>query len=407
MDSLLKKLKTLGVDLGKNKADLKSNTKHDLQQVFGAVWLDTPYGQTLHIHKTYPLSMKQGSIILEDIPSNATWMCVLDQEFEGLTELDLSEIVFFDTETSSLNLGSGAFVFLTGFTYFDRNGCLHLEQFFMNNLAGEKAFIHANQEFLTKFKVLASYNGKSFDVPMLRYRYGFHDMEDDSLDKPHLDLLFLARALWKRRLEGCRLADIEEHILGFKRSGEEVPGWLVPILYQDYLREGDPEPIKGVLYHNEQDVISLAALLAVTQKVFAKSFQQEWEHAEDCLSVAYFFARRGRNEEAMRWFEVYFDRFMDIVDLKAMYDYAWMNRRLERWEVAVQFWEKAAEKGHYPSMVELAKFYEHQVKDPQKALVWMDKVRDAIVKDPSLVRDDVHKRVNRLYGKMEKNDQDR
>jgi uncharacterized protein YprB with RNaseH-like and TPR domain len=87
---------------------------------------------------------------------------------------------------------------------------------------------------------------------MLGWRFILNDMEDDGLEKTHLDLLFLARSLWKRRLASCRLVEIEQSILQFRRSGEDVPGWLVPIVYQDYLREGKAETLKDVLYHNAQ-----------------------------------------------------------------------------------------------------------------------------------------------------------
>ena len=375
MDALLDRLKALGVELGKEKTSYKQRLRVDLAQELGGIWKDTPFGQTLFIHQEFSQSTFQGEIPLfcKKIDQKILELLDFGRNISSNSILP-NDICFFDTETSSLNLGSGAFVFLTGFSYFGEDGNLNVDQFFMPHPSQEKAFIFAVQEYIGKFKVLSSYNGKSFDVPMLHNRYVMMDLEDDSLDKAHLDLLFLARSLWKRRLDSCRLADIEKNILHFERSSTEVPSWLVPILYQDFLRDGNPLPLQGVLYHNAQDVISLAALFNVIQNLFSEEGPQKAIEVEDLLSLAYFYRNKGYVDRSIQCFNQYFDQCGEEYDCNVLYDYAWVHRRMGNWQEAVKYWSIAAENNHHSSMIELTKYYEHQQKDIKQALHWLEKV---------------------------------
>ena len=406
MNSLLDQLKSLGVELGKDKKAYKQREHPDLTEILGGEWLETPYGRTLHVHQTLDSQAMQGNIPLQCtkiVPE------VLDL-FNGTHVLENSaitptQICFFDTETSSLNLGSGAFVFLTGFSHFQEDGSVNVDQFFLPHPSEERAFIYAVQEFMDNFSILSSYNGKSFDVPMLRSRFIFNDMEDIGLEKTHLDLLFLARSLWKRRLESCRLVEIEASILQFKRTGDDVPGWLVPILYQDFLREGDAAPLQSVFYHNVQDVVSLAALFNVVHSMLDRETAFPTEHPDDYASLAYLYEKLSDFKSAEDYYSTYFIAAADTVDPEVMYDYAWMQRRKENWTEAVKYWQLAAEKEHLPSMVELAKYYEHHEKDVPQALQWVEKVKMNAAAARSLLKDDLYKREQRLEIKGMKNDE--
>ena len=406
MNTLLDQLKALGVELGKEKKTYKQRERIDLTEILDGDWLETPYGRTLHVHQTLDPQAAQGNIPLKcmKIEPEVLDLFNISQILENSAILP-TQICFFDTETSSLNIGSGAFVFLTGFSHFQEDGSVSVDQFFLPHPSEERAFIYAVQEFMSNFVILSSYNGKSFDVPMLRSRFIFNDMEDISLEKTHLDLLFLARNLWKRRLESCRLVEIEESILHFKRSGEDVPGWLVPIIYQDFLREGDAVPLKSVFYHNAQDVVSLAALFNVVYSMLDREAIFPTEYPDDYASLAYLYEKLGDFENAEIYFTAYFTSLEDHADLEVMYDYAWMQRRKENWSEAVKYWHLAAEKDHLPSMVELAKYYEHQTKDVQQALQWLEKIKDRDPKAQELVKDDLQKRTLRLVRKVEENDE--
>ena len=406
MNKLLDQLKTLGVELGKDKKDFKQREKIDLSAVLGGEWIETPYGRTLHIQKDLDPGALQGKIPLKrtKIESNVLDLFNISHVLEQST-LSPTQICFFDTETSSLNIGSGAFVFLTGFSHFMEDGSVRVDQFFLPHPSEEKAFIHAVQELLARFSIISSYNGKSFDVPMLRTRFILNDMEDDGFEKTHLDLLFLARNLWKRRLESCRLVEIEKNILQFNRSEEDVPGWLVPIVYQDYLREGKAEPLKDVIYHNAQDVISLAALFNVVHAMLNGEKEiYSIEEADDFASLGYLYGKLRQLDCSVSYFDAYFNEKGDQAAQEVMYDYAWLQRRHENWHEAVKYWLLAAQKGHLPSMVELAKYYEHQQKDIQQALEWMEKIKKFDKQAQHNTKDDLTKRALRLKRKAEKND---
>ncbi len=405
MNNLLEQLKSLGVELGKDKTGYKKKDTIDLSLTLGGTWQDNPYGRTLHIHKEFDRDAACGAINLHYQCDNPILLDLLNlplspEQKEGFNQRSLC---FFDTETSSLNLGSGAFVFLCGFSYFNEAGGVCVEQFFMPHPSDERAFIHAVQSFLLPFPVLSSYNGKAFDVPMLRNRYVLHSMEDDSLEKPHLDLLFVARSLWKRRLASCRLADVEQHILSLDRE-EEVPGYLVPLLYQDYLREGDPTPLKGVLYHNEQDVVSLAALYIMLSDIFVRE-KTDLDQPQDLASLAYFHLKTGNVEEAARYFDAYMTQCGQDADPQVLYDYAWLHRRKENWAQALKLWSQAAEMDHLASIIEIAKYYEHQQKDPAQAMQWLAHLEEREKEQVELIKDDLEKRSARLSSKMEKNDE--
>lgn len=401
MNSLFDQLKSLGVELGKDKKAYKQRERTDLTEILGGEWLETPYGRTLHVHQTLNSQAMQGNIPLQctKIVPEVLDLFNVTHVLEN-SAITPTQICFFDTETSSLNLGSGAFVFLTGFSHFQEDGSVSVDQFFLPHPSEERAFIYAVQEFMGNFSILSSYNGKSFDVPMLRSRFIFNDMEDIGLEKTHLDLLFLARSLWKRRLESCRLVEIEASILQFKRTGDDVPGWLVPILYQDFLREGDAVPLQSVFYHNAQDVVSLAALFNVVHSMLDHETAFPTEYPDDYASLAYLYEKLGDFKSAEAYFSTYFIAAVDTVDPEVMYDYAWMQRRKENWTEAVKYWQLAAEKEHLPSMVELAKYYEHQLKDVQQALRWLERIKDHDQSTQLNVKDDLQKRTLRLERKV-------
>ncbi len=406
MNNLLEQLKSLGVELGKDKTGYKTKSSADPALILGGTWQENPYGKTLHIHKEYDPGATCGSISLQyqcDTPLllNLLHLPLTAKQKEGFNQRSLC---FFDTETSSLNLGSGAFAFLCGFSYFNEVGGVCVDQFFMPHPCEERAFIYAVQSFLMPFKVLSSYNGKAFDVPMLRNRSLLHSMEDDSLEKPHLDLLFVARSLWKRRLASCRLADVEQHILSLDRDEEEVPGYLVPLLYQDYLREGDPTPLKGVLYHNEQDVVSLAALYILLSGIFLNE-KMIIDQPQDLASLAYFHQKTGSIKKAARYFDAYVMQCGDNADPQVLFDYAWLHRRRDNWAEALKLWSQAAAMDHLASIIEIAKYYEHQQKDPAQAMQWLARMERAEKQQIELVKDDLEKRTARLMSKMEKNDE--
>ncbi|HJZ13410.1 MAG TPA: ribonuclease H-like domain-containing protein, partial [Acidobacteriota bacterium] len=129
------------------------------------------------------------------------------------------------------------------------------------DLGEEPAFLHEIDQFSRRFRYLVTYNGKCFDAQVLRTRYLIHRNEDPLIGKHHIDMLFIARRLWKRRFQECNLTNLERNLLGFERK-DDIPGYLIPSAYTDYLRFANASLIQKVLHHNQWDIVSLAVLMA-------------------------------------------------------------------------------------------------------------------------------------------------
>lgn len=170
------------------------------------------------------------------------------------------DILFLDTETTGLAGGTGTQAFLVGVGYFDDDN-LVLRQFFMRSPADEPALLEQLQIVLDRAHLLVTFNGKSFDWPLLDTRFLLHGYRLE-FGFDHLDLLHPARRIWKHRLESCSLTSLEQGVFGLWRNGD-VPGYLIPQLYFNYLRDGDARRLEPVFAHNREDIVTLARLLEV------------------------------------------------------------------------------------------------------------------------------------------------
>lgn len=181
---------------------------------------------------------------------------------------DVRRMVFWDTETTGLG-GPGTYVFLVGLGYLEDDTFV-VRQHFIRSPDEERAMLHEIAASLPKWPTMTTFNGVSFDLPLLRARMKAHDVKMDLSDVLHCDLLYGARRLWQRRLPNCRLQTLEEHILDFRRQGD-VPSAEVPSMYFDYLKSGDLSSLEGVFHHNVLDIISLAGLMVAMHEQIAEA----------------------------------------------------------------------------------------------------------------------------------------
>ena len=268
-------------------------------------------------------------------------------EFWGIGQIEtmnLKDFLFFDTETSGLSLGAGTIIFLFGCCFFSDNG-LEVLQIFLEDPASELIFLNNIDELIQNHKCLVSYNGKSFDLPMLRTRMILNRLPYVNLAKPHLDLLHFARGLWKLRLDSRKLSDIEKDILEFQRSEDEVPGWLVPQLYQDYLSTGDASPLEGVFYHNKNDVVSLAALFSHVTRLVSEKSSLESANRLDIISIGSIYQKSGN----LSMSEIFYQQGLDKgdpseLDNKILRNFALLLKKQGKWEEAVELLESRREK---------------------------------------------------------------
>src|SRR5690349_8658730 len=176
---------------------------------------------------------------------------------------DPDKWLFLDTETTGLAGGTGTYAFLIGLAWWDAGG-LQVEQFFMRDFSEEHSLLQELSLRIAERPVLVTFNGKSFDWPLLENRFTMTRSIAVPKLTAHLDLLHPARALWKLRLGSVRLVELERHVLDAPRMGwqrdNDVLSALIPQHYFDYLRGGPAEPLAAVVRHNQMDLRGLAAL---------------------------------------------------------------------------------------------------------------------------------------------------
>ena len=280
--SLADKLKSLGMKKGSTlpspppfgSAQGKADS-HSIDSVVAGTFLPTPRGDVFVAEQKLPPDYIYGSApLLSSSPLSLISQWANDLQ---LSTLPLSKFAFLDTETSGLSGGTGTYAFLVGVARFIDDQYI-LKQFFMRDPAEEPALLEGLANFLVPCEALVTFNGKAFDTPLLTTRYKLHHIPVPYKDYSHLDLLPLARRLWRDRLESRALKYLEEHVLGLTRSSEEVPGYEIPWLYFDYLRTGDARPLGGVFYHNAMDVVAMAALLAHMNDMLESPFEGKVQH---------------------------------------------------------------------------------------------------------------------------------
>lgn len=209
--------------------------------------------------------------------------------------LDLSRALFLDTETTGLSGGAGTVVFLLG-VGFAREGRFVVRQYLMPSYAAEPALMQALLSELSGRDTLITFNGKTFDVPLLRSRLVMCRMDTTALDgMRHLDLIIPARRVWKRRLTRCSLARLEEQVLLSPRA-HDLPGSEAPARYFAFLKNGDFTPLEEVIAHNRQDIVSLSTLLMRLAAAHAAPTGQR--DMLDVLSMGRVLERRGESELA-------------------------------------------------------------------------------------------------------------
>jgi uncharacterized protein YprB with RNaseH-like and TPR domain len=344
--------------------------KTSIDKVIRGEWIES-HGERVFVSRnSYPFGSSHGNVIFEKVIESGS-----HSEFWGIEEIkkfQLQDYLFLDTETSGLSLGAGSIIFLFGGCFFTENG-LEVIQFFLDDPSSELFFLANIEELIHTHKCLVSYNGKSFDIPMLRSRMILNRMAIGNLDRPHLDLLHFARNLWKLRLESRRLSDIEKDILAFQRTEDEVPGWLVPQLYQEYLASGDASPLEGVIYHNENDIVSLAALFSHINKMISTEGSLDEVNYLDIISIGSIYQKTGNLSLSEEFYKFGLEKSIAYkLDNKILRNYALLMKKQKKWTKAVEYWEMAARKKDMYACIELAKYFEHRKIDNSVAVIWVD-----------------------------------
>jgi uncharacterized protein YprB with RNaseH-like and TPR domain len=206
--------------------------------------------------------------------------------------------LFLDTETTGLAGGSGTYAFLIGAGSIGDDG-FRVRQFFMRDYNEEASVLHSLAEYISRFDVVITYNGRSYDQPLLETRYTMCRARHPFGRLEHLDLLYGARRLFRLRLENCRLVNLENQILGFERQGD-IPGEMIPYCYFEYLQSRRAFRLPPIFHHNVLDIVSLACLTGVIPEAFRDPANVRARHGMDLLGLARWLQVSGRLEEAHR-----------------------------------------------------------------------------------------------------------
>lgn len=277
-----------------------------------------------------------------------------------ISTADPRRALYFDTETTGLGGGAGVLAFLIGLAWFDDELRLHSEQLLLRSPAEELPLLEAFAERLEACELLVSYNGKAFDLPLLNGRMVMNHRHKLP-ERAHLDLLHIARRLHKSRLGACRLISLESDVLGFVR-GPDIAGVDIAPRYAHFLRSGDESVLEQVVEHNAWDVVSMAALVGLYGEPF------ELLHERDLLGLARTLKRARAFDEAERAAAVALSRGAGPEARRAHGEIA--KARGDRAQALAHFEAFAAEVDDPLIRLELAKLYEHHVREPISALGW-------------------------------------
>ncbi|HEY3840217.1 MAG TPA: ribonuclease H-like domain-containing protein [Bryobacteraceae bacterium] len=343
--------------------------RHFAEDLISGSVVETPAGKHFETEKLWERHRRHGSVgiaDLEDLPDD-----FLDSLSDGcIPRSHPSKWCFLDTETTGLAGGTGTYAFLIGCGSIERDG-FRVRQFFMRDYSEEASQLHALAEYLARFDVLITYNGKTYDQPLLETRYRMVRQRHPFSRMEHLDLLFGSRRLWKIRLDSCRLVHLENQILGVEREGD-LPGELIPYYYFDYVRTQKAVKLVPILHHNVVDIVSLACLTAIVPEAFRSPSTIPVRHGSDLLGVARWLLRAERAHESLALLRRALNLGLPDAHLfRTMLEIGLLEKKLGNDAASVaMFTELAASPNLYQGRAyeELAKFYEHRERNYAMAL---------------------------------------
>ena len=352
----------------------------------------SPRHRYLVIERQYPAEHRLGRVAVSDCqPATDGLWPQTDLLMSGDRAPDVlhGRPLFFDLETTGLGGGAGTYAFLVGCGWFD-GATFRVRQFFLSSYAAERALLEDVADTMGAFGALVTYNGKSFDLPLVDTRFQFHRLPASYSGLPHLDMLHPARRLWRFRSAPhssvgagerpvavpCRLTHVEQTVLGHVRDGD-VPGSEIPSRYFHYVRTGDTRPLERVLEHNRLDLLALAMLTATAARLLTEGAAGA-RTAREALGLGQLFERASMATEARACYaraagvDPVVAPCTDVDSLtcaEALRGYGALCRRERRYEEAADAWRRLLALRHCPTPIArqaseaLAVHHEHRLRD--------------------------------------------
>jgi len=323
--------------------------------------VETEFGRHFESEKLYERHRRHGGIgicDLEHLPAN-----LLEPISSGLIAgAPPQSWAFLDTETTGLAGGSGTYAFLIGVGRIAPDG-FRVRQFFMRDYGEEASLLHALTEHLKQFQVLITYNGRTYDQPLLETRYRMGRRRPPFDDLQHLDLLSGARRLWKLRFASCRLVELESRILGVEREGD-LPGEMIPYVYFEYLRTREIFRLIPIFHHNAIDILTLACLTAIVPWAFHAPENAQFRHGAEMVGLGRWWRQAENHDNALALFRGAIERGLpDDLYFRTLWDIACLEKKARRADEAKRALEDLANSPNpwrAPALEELARHYERR-----------------------------------------------
>jgi uncharacterized protein YprB with RNaseH-like and TPR domain len=314
----------------------------DLDRVASALGgrrVPTRFGECVVIDRRYESDRWHGDIQIGDCElADCSSLAILDPTLTSASGGRSSpRTVFIDLETTGLSGGAGTVAFLVGCGYFDL-GAFQVRQFLLTSHSGERALLAAVAEFFEDADLIVTYNGKTFDLPVMETRWLFHRMDPPLDGVPHFDMLHPARRLWRHDEQGCRLSTLERTLFDVRRLGD-IPGMEIPSRFFRFVRSGDPCPLEPVLEHNRIDLVSLAAVTARATKL-AREGHDACRDCAEALALGRVFEKVQLTARAEACFRRAAGAADHSVRGEALYRLAVRLRRDRRFEEAATVWRE-------------------------------------------------------------------
>ena len=365
-----------------------------------------PKDSILYLENAYLLSARYGKIPIAlgpDIPGEILSCLGRDAAFK---DTSLSSAVFLDLETTGLAGGTGTVPFLVGLGFYV-DGRFKVAQYFLGDLAEEGRMVREMGRFFRdmNFGSVITYNGKAFDIPLLETRFALN-REPFPLDElPHLDFVFSARNLWKHKYESCRLFHLAREIVEAERS-EDIPSAEIPLRYFQYLRTRDFSLVEPILYHNQEDILSLLGVVIAGAVLLDRNRQSAGETGTDAMDlygVGRLLEGAGDYEKSVSLFEKALEgnvsREVSLTIRKKLSSHFKKSRD---WSKAVSLWQGMGQTNEVFSYRELAMYYEHKEKNYGEAIRAAEEGLALSMEVSSPFEKDFVKRLERLRQKAKK-----
>jgi len=363
------------MNLGKNPSPVDGNDQTVNEEIpYIEKWLENDTvsfhfdGDYCFIREVrYPINHKHGLYAFSELETIVKeWNQTSLEHPLSARGVNSEDLFFFDTETTGLGGGAGNTIFLLGYAYLEGEEVV-VKQHILPQPGSE---IPLYQSFLENinYETLVTYNGKSFDWPQLKTRHTLIKEHVPKLPEfGHFDLYHASRRLWRNKLERVKLSAVETDILGVHRE-DDIPGYLAPMIYFDFVERKNPEILFGIMKHNELDILSLITLyIHLSRKIL-----QIDGYTEESMEIARWLAYLGKKEESVETYQKILEAGNEEDRIIAGHALAFQKKKQKQFNEALGIWKEVALKGNVQiriqAQIECAKLYEHQFKDAGLAL---------------------------------------